>query len=459
MISKITNFLNDYCLEILNNLKKSKEKIKKKISEETSDDEKKLLESEQKSIEYNIREWLIFNKESSRTEYIQRIVLEFAVDNHNPEILNKLDKTEYCIPVKKGKVFNWFKNELVERTKEHYFTSELAVEYDPEPQYCKDALYKIMCRNDEMTKFMMKCLAYGCFGVNNQKKIFVFHGPDGHNGKTVVFHMIKGVMGHFYSAINPSLFKETRDEKSNKPELIALEKKRFAQITELNSTDCLNNTFLKSVSGKDVINIRDNYATSENVKDIMFNFVIYIMTNSFPNQFPDEALWKRFIFFPFEAVFKDESEVNEDDHIYKDNKELLELFLNDEKYKSSTLNMLIEGARLYFSEGFTNIPEKCKDKTEGMKQERAEDHDPLTFFLKESFIKRADKIERAEFNQYVNKYSKLKFRKNYKPAVINDMMRIKGFSEKRIKGTFYFEKINIDNDEFEKWIKENNNLF
>ena len=215
---------------------------------------------------------------------------------------------------------------------------------------------------------------------------------------------------------------------------------------------------MKIISGKDPINLRDNYTNSEDVKNIIFNFVIYIMTNSFPDVVPDEGLWKRFIFFPCDAKFTfDEKEVDESKFIYLADKDLITKFLNNQDYKSSTLNMLLETSKYYFNERFNDIPEKCKDKTEGMKLERAEDQDPITCFLNEPFVKKdnSKRIERSKFNQYVIKYSKVKYRKIFRSSDINESMRKKGFNDKKSDGIFYFEGFTIDTELLDTWTKEN----
>ena len=153
------------------------------------------------------------------------------------------------------------------------------------------------------------------------------------------------------------------------------------------------------------------------------------------------------------------SEVNETNHIYKEDPDLLFRFKNDEDHKSSILNMIIDGARLLLEEGFDNIPDQCKDKTEWMKLERAEDQDPLTLFLNEEFVVKDDskKIERSNFNQCVIKYSKIKFNKSFRTGKINESMRQKGYSEKKIKGIFHFDKIDINKSIFDKWLEDNIN--
>lgn len=164
----------------------------------------------------------------------------------------------------------------------------------------------------------------------------------------------------------------------------------------------------------------------------------------------------RFLFFPFDAKFTlNDSDVNETNHIYKEDPELLSRFKNDEDHKSSILNMILEGARLLLEEGFDNIPDKCKDKTEGMKLERAEDQDPLTLFLNEEFIVKRDnvKIKRSLLNQSVIQYTKIKFNRNMKSSTINESMRQKGFIDKKNDvGIFYFYKIDINELIFNEYI-------
>jgi phage/plasmid-associated DNA primase len=220
-------------------------------------------------------------------------------------------------------------------------------------------------------------------------------------------------------------------------------------------------TFLKTISGRDTINLRDNYSTSEEVKDITFDFVIYMMTNSFPDVVPDEALWRRFLFFPFDAKFTpNDLDVNDERCIYKEDTELIHKFKNNDEYKSSILNLILDGSRLFFEEGFNDIPEKCKDKTEGMMLERAEEQDPLNLFLNESFVVKEDKkkIERSKFNQCVIKYSKIKFNKSFKSGEINESMRQKGFTDRKSDGIFYFYNIEINMDYFKIWEENNNNF-
>jgi phage/plasmid-associated DNA primase len=432
-----------------------------KLNIQNKEDEYNKLKAKTKDYDGKIKIWSSYQKESSRSEYHLKIIQEIVSRNFNKEILNKLDKLQAHIPIKDGKIVNLKTQQILERTKEHYFTFESDILFNPNvSKYADKVLSQIMCRDEEMVKCLKKSLAYGCFGTNDQKKIFVFYGPQGHNGKSVVFTMMNILLGPLFGDINQTLFKE-KEARANKPELLALEKKRFTQITELKKEDKMDITFLKTISGRDVINLRDNYSTSEEVKDILFDFVIYMMTNSFPDVVPDEALWRRFLFFPFDAKFTSDKEmVNEENHIYPEDRDLIEKFKHNDDYKSSVLNMILEGSRLFLEEGFTNIPDKCKDKTEGMKLERAEDQDPLTLFLGEEFVVRdnSKKIERAKFNHCVAKYSKIKFNKCYKPGEINESMRQKGFTEKKSDGIFYFLNIDLNINTFNIWVQNNSNI-
>ena len=434
----------------------------KKIEIQSKFNECEKLKGKLKESDLKYKIWSSYQKESSRTEYHLKIIQEIVSKFYNKNILKKLDKLQFNIPIKNGKLVNLKTQEIIDRTKDHLFTFEVDVLFNPNvPKYADDSIDKIMCRDIDMIKCLKKALVYGCLGTNDQKKIFVFYGPQGHNGKSLVFTMMNIILGPLFGDINQTLFKE-KEARANKPELLALEKKRFTQITELKREDKMDITFLKTISGRDIINLRDNYATSDEVQDVLFDFVIYMMTNSFPDVVPDEALWRRFLFFPFDAKFtSNPNEVNEEAHIYPEDRDLIDKFKYNEDYKSSVLNMLLDASKLYFEEGFTNIPEKCLDKTEGMKLERAEDQDPIALFLNEDFVVKGDgkRIERAKFNQCVAKYTKIKFNKSYKSGEINESMRQKGFSETRMKGNFYFNKIEIRIDSFDLMIEENNNRF
>jgi P4 family phage/plasmid primase-like protien len=497
LCSKISNYIQEYSDDVLSGLENERKKLKDKIIEseqeiseldqnrksiigrgrprienlerinevkkniQTKDEQIDKLKNLVKEVDSKIKIWSSYQKESSRSEYHLKIIQEILSKTYNKDILNKFDKLPFHIPIKDGKVVNLKTQQILERTKEHYFTFESDIVYNPNAnKYAEQTLSKIMCRDEEMIRCLKKALAYGCFGTNDQKKIFVFYGPQGHNGKSVVFSMMNILLGYLFGDINQTLFKE-KEARANKPELLALEKKRFTQITELKKEDKMDITFLKTISGRDVINLRDNYTTSEDVRDVLFDFVIYMMTNSFPDVVPDEALWRRFLFFPFDAKFTSvQEEISEENHIYPEDRDLIEKFKNDPDYKSSILNMILDGAKLFFEEGFTNIPDKCKDKTEGMKLERSEDQDPLSLFLNEDFIIKDDskKIERSKFNQCVIKYSKIKSNKSYSLREINESMRQKGIIEKRIMGNFFFVKIDIKMDVFQRWIEDNINI-
>jgi phage/plasmid-associated DNA primase len=468
LCSRISNYIQDFADKIIKTLENQREilvkkidsmfpKSKEKLSQEVSK-EKDYLQNQLSDCDQKLKAWKSYQKEASRSEYHYKIIQEIITHCYNKELLKKLDKFPNHIPIRDGKVVNFQTQEITERKKEHYFTFELDVVYNPQARpLANQALSKIMCRDEEMIKCLKKALIYGCLGTNDQKKIFVFYGPTSHNGKSFVFTIVRSILGPLFGDINQTLFKLS-EAKANKPELLYLEKKRFTQITELKKEDKMDITFLKTISGRDTVNLRDNYASSDDVKDEVFDFVIYMMTNSFPDVVPDEALWKRFLFFPFDARFtSNNSEVNEDMHIYKDDKTLMDKFMKEEEYKSSTLNMLLEGAKLYFEERFNNIPDKCKDKTDGMKMERAEDQDPLTSFLNENFIIRNNqsRIERSKFNKYVTQYSKIKFNKNFKSSVINESMRQKGVGEKKSDGIYYFLDISVNQELFERWIEGN----
>ncbi len=197
-----------------------------------------------------------------------------------------------------------------------------------------------------LLKFLSTCL----FGKNKIEKFHVFQGI-GRNGKSKLIEMISYTFGDYYVSVQSQLLTKEQPSASNpRPEILTLKGKRIVCASEPENNQKLNTSFIKFLSGNDILTAR---ALFENeIVSFIPQFSMILLCNDVPlfdNQ-NDHAMWERCRYINFPITFVDDPKNN--------NQKKIDYNLSDKlvHWKEDFMLLLIEYYKLYIKEGL--LPEQ-----------------------------------------------------------------------------------------------------
>ena len=153
------------------------------------------------------------------------------------------------------------------------------------------------------------------YGGNPVKKVIVFLGEQGDNGKSKLLTLMSLVLGDHYSQplAKPFIFETRalpRDPNSADPFLSTAHSCRLAGCSEIKRGEKLDSDKVKRWSGKDREATRANWG---NNRTVVVQFMMWIASNFAPAyDNSDDALCKRLYPLPCDAVFSKDPAVAED---------------------------------------------------------------------------------------------------------------------------------------------------
>ena len=318
----------------------------------------------------------------------------------NKNFEEKLNRScEYLLPVKNGKCINLENNEVIERTKDHYFTFEIDVDYNPNEEIDKATEYfrSIMNNDDNILKYFQKVIGSFLCSQTEAQSIYIFWGT-GSNSKSVCINLISKVLNNFCSTVDKGLFMDHKNKNSlgPKPELLILKDLRLAIISETEENEKLNESFLKNISGDDAI-----MARGLNKDPIRFKPKLspVILTNNKPIfDTKCEAMLRRIKFIPFKAKFKENPKEGEQ----KLNKYLVKQL--QEKYLNQILKFMVLGAIEFIKNPDMTPPKELEEDMNKYIQEI----NPTEFFIKTKLLltnNDKDRILRGTLYEIYKKWS------------------------------------------------------
>jgi P4 family phage/plasmid primase-like protien len=197
-----------------------------------------------------------------------------------------------------------------------------------------------------LLKFLSTCL----FGKNKIEKFHIFQGI-GRNGKSKLIELISHTFGDYYVSIQSQLLTKEQPSASNpRPEILTLKGKRIVCASEPENNQKLNTSFIKFLSGNDILTAR---ALFENeIVSFIPQFSMILLCNDVP-QFDnqnDHAMWERCRYINFPITFVDDPKNN--------NQKKIDYNLSDKllHWKEDFVLLLIDYYNLYKKEGL--LPEQ-----------------------------------------------------------------------------------------------------
>ena len=305
---------------------------------------------------------LTITEEDSRKRFIER-VKKLQLRKHRdtmikdaksvfPISMKSFDRDIYLFNCKNG-TLNLRTMEFRRHDPEDYLTKVSPVIYDPDAECPRWRTFidEIMQGDKARSNYLQKAIGYALTGDTKMECLFILYGPTSRNGKGTTMESILRIMGEYGKNADPTMLQAKFNAQSGGPseEIARLAGARFVNISEPEKKITLDAALTKRLTGNDTITARYLH---ENSFEFRPNFKIFINTNHRPN-ITDLTLFEsgRIKIIPFDRHFEE----NEQDKGLKQ-------FFADPENMSGILNWMLEGYRMYRSQGLA-MPDSVKQAT------------------------------------------------------------------------------------------------
>lgn len=245
-------------------------------------------------------------------------------------------------------------------------TQIIPVAYDPEATCPKfDAFTGRFLPVAPVRRFVQVYSGLSLLGLVIQK--FVFHYGEGANGKSVFMQTLANVFGALGSTLSPDAITGTNQRQGGQasPELARLYGKRFVRVSELPEGVPLQEELVKRLSGGEEIPVRNLF---QGLFDFKALFKAHMSGNGYPKiEGNNHGIWRRMAVVHWPVTLAEDEQRNFD--------EVVDEFRPEH---AGILNWLVEGAKIYLSEGLV-VPEEVRAAT----KEYRDEMDPIGPFIEE----------------------------------------------------------------------------
>lgn len=224
-------------------------------------------------------------------------------------------------------------------------TKLLPVDYEPEAKCPRfRAFVERFLPNDAVRRFVQVTAGLGLLGVPVQRVIF--HYGNGANGKSVFLETIVRVLGALAASLPTEAIIGTGERQGGQasPELARLFNVRFVRVLELPADEPLKEAVVKKLTGGESIPVRNLF---KGYFDFQPVFIAHMSGNGYPKiTGTDNGIWRRMAVIHWPVTLEDDEQ--------RDFEEVVGELVAE---APGILNWLIEGARIYLTEGLVTPPE------------------------------------------------------------------------------------------------------
>jgi putative DNA primase/helicase len=162
------------------------------------------------------------------------------------------------------------------------------------------AILEIFSNDVSMVEYFQRCVGYTLTGLTNEQKFFLLHG-NGANGKSVIFEILKDLLGDYAINTRFATFEQKFNKRSN--EIARLHQSRLVTASESGNAKKLDSELLKEVTGGDRVTGRFLYNESF---DFSPQFKLWLASNTLP-EVNDISLgfWRRMQIIKLNEKFVD----------------------------------------------------------------------------------------------------------------------------------------------------------
>lgn len=252
--------------------------------------------------------------------------------------------------------------------REKLFTLQANAEYSENgsPDTWLRFLDDIFASDQEMIRFVQKCVGYSITGSTKEQVMFILHGL-GRNGKSLFVDTIREVLGD-YAKTTPSeslMIKSTNNTGAGN-DIARLQGARMATASEPNEGFRFDEGLIKQLTGGENVTARFLYGE---FFEFHPKFKIWVTTNHKPIvRGTDDGIWRRLILIPFEVQIPE----------HKVDKDLKHKLLRE---STSILDWALEGCRMWQREGL-NPPQKVQEASKSYRDEM----DVVEYFIQENCV-------------------------------------------------------------------------
>ena len=196
---------------------------------------------------------------------------------------------------------------------------------------------------------------------------FAFHYGEGANGKSVFMQTLANVLGALGSTLSPDAITGTNQRQGNQasPELARLYGKRFVRVSEMPEGVPLQEELVKRLSGGEEISVRNLF---QGLFDFKALFKAHMSGNGYPKiEGNNHGIWRRMAVVHWPVTLAEDEQRNFDEVVDEFRPEY-----------AGILNWLVEGAKIYLSEGLV-VPEEVRAAT----KEYRDEMDPIGPFIED----------------------------------------------------------------------------
>ncbi|QXE87392.1 hypothetical protein KP003_02995 [Geomonas nitrogeniifigens] len=255
----------------------------------------------------------------------------------------ELDSHKYLLNVPNGTI-ELKTGELRPHNQKDYITKLAPVSFDRDaacPKFLK-LLERAFPENPAGIRFIQKLLGYALTGDVSEKRFFIFWGAAGNNGKTLIFNVIRSILGACYRVQLSSESLVSGRINSIRSDLAKLKGYRFVTASETDKKYQFNEALIKVLTGGDTLTARHPHE-----KEIEFEpeLKLFLGTNPKPEfTVSDDAMMNRVCIIPFKVSIPPEEQ----------NKNLTQELIAEEA--SGILAWMVQGAVLWAREGLGENP-------------------------------------------------------------------------------------------------------
>lgn len=201
---------------------------------------------------------------------------------------------------------------------------------------------------EHLRRWAQKVAGYSLLGLNPERRIVFCWGPTS-SGKSTFAGLILKVLGSYGGPFNPSLFRDSQDERA-RVDLVQAFSRRFIVASELSASWRLHADMIKRAVGQDLMSARMPH--SSRTIEMIPKFTPWLMTNNAPTiEEADQALYRRLCVVVFPHGISEES----DDANFRE-----DFLSNDDggrvRRLQAVLWWVIEGWNAYAAEGLGDPP-------------------------------------------------------------------------------------------------------
>jgi len=310
---------------------------------------------------------------------------------------NLMPITKHYFQFKNG-AFNLKTGILEKRTKEMYITETL--DYNWLKSTCDDRIMKILCQilpDEKFREAALRWRGYCLTGDTKEQKFVLNVGETACNGKSTQSMIFEKCFPLYCKKIGNDTFNKGGQKFDKAVSKLANKPVRLVYMEEWGE-EAQDTNKIKETIGSSTITCQPIW--QEEI-EMEIQFKLEAGSNYNPNTKNDNGLLRRGRKFEYNSRFVDTEDVDEDNHMYLKDENLLDIF-DDDKVKSIYFNMVAPYAKLYYNEGLI-LPEECKT----MFQEACEEGDVWVDFLDEFEISMGNDIHKDDMVNIVKEYFNL----------------------------------------------------